>query len=308
LSMGKIQDIDVLGKSFISTFNISEGEPQGSPSYWTMNNIKITDKEFGHLSKYIKVNYGINLKEEKKALVVSRLGKILVKKGFKNFSEYYDYVISDKTGKEKLALVNAITTNHTYFMREKEHFTYFKDKVLPYLKETVREKDLRIWSAGCSSGEEPYTLAMIIDEFFGKEKDAWNTKILATDISSKILDIAKNGKYDNGKLTALPAKWIDDYFNSFDEETSVISEKIKNEVIFRKFNLMDSIFPFKRKFHVIFCRNVMIYFDTETKDRLINKFYDLLVPGGYLFLGHSEAIHRDKSRFRNVIPSAYRKE
>lgn len=153
----------------------------------------INDKEFNQLAAYIKKNYGINLKEEKRAMVTGRLRNELRQNNFKNFSEYYDYVISDKTGNAAAALINRISTNHTFFMREADHFDYFKSNVLPYLKNTVSDRDLRIWSAGCSTGEEPYTLAMVIDEFFGAEKARWDTKVLATDISGKVLDIAEKG-------------------------------------------------------------------------------------------------------------------
>ena len=144
-------------------------------------------------------------------------------------------------------------------MREVEHFFYFRDKVLPYFTGRQKDKDLRIWSAGCSSGEEPYTLAMFIDEFFGKEKMWWDSKILATDISTKVLEEAIKGIYSNEEIATLPSPWKLHYFKKIDNENSVLVDKIRNEVIYRKFNLMDRAFPFKRKFHVIFCRNVMIY-------------------------------------------------
>ena len=132
--------------------------------------IPITNKEYNLFKKYIHSHYGIYLKDEKKALVMGRLQRILVEKGFKDFTEYYNYIISDKSGEASKILINKITTNHTFFMREVEHFYFFKNQVLPYLLNVVKDKDLRIWSAGCSSGEEPYTLSMIIDEFLGKEK------------------------------------------------------------------------------------------------------------------------------------------
>jgi len=132
--------------------------------------VTITDKEFRRLADYIKKNYGIHLKEEKRSLLTGRLYNILAQKNMKSYSEYYDYIISDTSGDAVSTLIDKITTNHTYFMREANHFYYFKDKVLPYLASTVKDKDLRIWSAGCSTGEEPYTLAMIMDEFFGQEK------------------------------------------------------------------------------------------------------------------------------------------
>jgi len=270
--------------------------------------ITITDKEFKQLADYIYVNYGIYLKEEKRSLVMGRLFNILIQNNFRNFSEYFNYVISDRTGKAADTLIEKITTNHTFFMREADHFDFFKDKVLPYLASTVKDKDLRIWSAGCSSGEEPYTLAMIIDEFFGKEKMFWNTKILATDISGKVLESAKEGVYSNDEIATLPAAWRLKYFKNIDCENSVIVDKIKEEVIYRKFNLMDRTFPFKRKFHVIFCRNVMIYFDAESRKELARKFYDLTEHGGYLFIGHSESLNRLETKYKYIMPAVYRKE
>lgn len=268
----------------------------------------ITQKEFRELADYIKTNYGINLKEEKKALLTGRLYHVLAQKGFNNFTDYYNYIISDRSGEAVITLLDKITTNHTFFMREANHFYYFRDKVLPYLAGTVKQKDLRIWSAGCSTGEEPYTLAMVIDEFLGNEKLWWDTKILATDISGKVLDTAANGIYKSESIKSLPANWRLNYFKKADPENSVIIDKIKNEVIFRKLNLMDEVFPFKKKFHVIFCRNVMIYFDNKTKCELVNKFYDLTEPGGYLFIGHSESLNREETKYKYVLPAVYRKE
>jgi chemotaxis protein methyltransferase CheR len=167
---------------------------------------------------------------------------------------------------------------------------------------------LRVWSAGCSTGEEPSTIAMIIDEHFQEEKVLWNTKILATDISGKVLEIARKGRYSNENVSALPGIWILNYFNKADTENSILTEKIRNDIVYRKFNLMEEVFPFKNKFHVIFCRNVMIYFDNKTKINLVNKLYELTEQGGYLFIGHSEALNRGETRYQYVMPAVYRKE
>lgn len=270
--------------------------------------IKITDKEFYQLSSYIKSNYGINLKEEKRTLVMGRLQNILVSHKFNNFSDYYSYVINDKTGNAVSALADRMTTNHTFFMREVEHFNFFKNEVLPSLINNLKYKDLRIWSAGCSTGEEPVTLAMIIDEHLGHKKADWDTKILATDISSKVLRTAKKGLYENENLSSLPTNWRINYFTKVNKDQALLADRIKNEIIYRKFNLMEPVFPFKKKFHVIFCRNVMIYFDYKTRMELINKFYDLTEPGGYLFMGHSESLHGDNTKYKYVLPAIYRKE
>jgi len=270
--------------------------------------ISITEKEFWQLAQFIKSNYGINLKKEKQTLVIGRLAAVLANKGFRSFSQYYDYVIADKSGEAVITLIDKITTNHTFFMRESEHFYFFRDRVLPFLKRTVSDKDLRIWSAACSSGEEPYTLAMIMEDFFGREKPLWDTKVLATDISEKVLNIARNGIYSDERIAPLPSGWRTNYFRKYDNENSILTDKIRNEVIYRKLNLMDTSFPFRRKFHVIFCRNVMIYFDNETKDRLVNKLYDHMEYGGYMFIGHSESLSGGNSGFRYIMPAVYRKE
>lgn len=270
--------------------------------------VTITEKEFRKLSEFIKSNYGIHLKEEKKSLVMGRLYNVLMQKKCKSFSEYYDYVVSDKTGDAATVLIDKITTNHTFFMREAEHFNFFKSTVLPYLVNTVDDKDLRIWSAGCSTGEEPYTLAMLLNEYFGEEKMLWDAKVLATDISSKVLDIAQKAIYDNEKIETLPSKWRLSYFKKYDSNNSILVDRIRSEVIYRKFNLMEAIFPFKRKFHVIFCRNVMIYFDSKTKEELADKYYQHLEHGGYLFIGHSESLNRETTRFKYIMPAVYRKE
>ena len=270
--------------------------------------INITHNEFNCLAEYIYSNYGIHLKDEKKSLVMGRLQNVLMQANCQSFTEYYDYVLTDKSGQAAVTLMNKITTNHTFFMREPDHFKYFKEAVLPYLKDKSTSRDLRIWSAGCSSGEEPYTLAMIVDEFLGKDKALWDAKILATDISEKALAQAKNGIYATKDIAALPYSWKLNYFNAFENNNSAVTDKLKKEVIYRKFNLMTPTFSFRKKFHVIFCRNVMIYFDEKTKLELVSKFYDAMEIGGFLFIGHSESLNRETTKFKYVMPAVYRKE
>ncbi|HCC07195.1 MAG TPA: chemotaxis protein CheR [Clostridiales bacterium] len=268
--------------------------------------IEIKDKEFQELIKHIKSNYGIELKD-KKVLIEGRLSNMILERGFENFDDYLQNVLTDKTGNEIQTLINKLTTNYTFFMRESVHFDFFKKVALPYIEENSRDKDLRIWSAGCSSGEEAYTLAMLIHEHFEDRKINWDTKILATDISHQALDKAKAGLYNAESLINMPADLKYKYFTKIDNNTYKISDKIKNEVVFGEFNLMEEIFPFKKKFHIIFCRNVMIYFDQKTKNEVINKFYNYTEKGGYLFIGHSEFVNKEDTNYQHVMPAVYRK-
>jgi chemotaxis protein methyltransferase CheR len=168
---------------------------------------------------------------------------------------------------------------------------------------------MRIWSAGCSSGEEPYMIAMMLADHFGAAKGSWDSKILATDISERVLSLAAEGRYMSESLSTLPSHWRQRYFHTIDDEYEQINNDIRREIIFKKFNLMTKSFPFtKKKFHNIWCRNVMIYFDNPTKVELVNKFYELTAPGGYLFIGHSESLSRNETRYKYVEPAIYRKE
>ncbi len=269
--------------------------------------IEISDNEVLRLAEYMKTNYGINL-EKKATLVKSRLAHALEQKNVSSLTEYMQMAMKDASGAEMSFLITKLTTNYTYFMREEQHFRYLKDTILPNLEKTVKDRDLRIWSAACSSGEEPYTIAMVIDEYFGGRKAGWDCKVLATDISQKVLAEAVQGKYPAESLQNIPQSWISRYFVKLDEETYRVNEAIRKEVIYRYFNLMTPSFPFKKKFHVIFCRNVMIYFDKETKLALMNKYYDFLEIGGHLIIGVSEPMGKFDNRFTSVMPSVYRKD
>lgn len=269
--------------------------------------ISISDNEFRLLTEYIYNCCGINLKK-KKTLVQARLYKILMEKGFQDFSSYCNYLINDKSGEAVRNIIDRMSTNHTFFMREIQHFNYFRDQVLPHLKTTVKSKDLRIWSAGCSSGEEPYALAMIMADYFGDEKIWWDSRILATDISSRVLDKAREGIYTDEEIRSVPASWRLSYFKSCGFNQYKVVNQLKKEVIYRKFNLIEKTFPFKKKFHVIFCRNVMIYFDNPTKRDLTDRFYECTEPGGYLFIGQAESLNRDETKYTYVMPAIYRKE
>jgi chemotaxis protein methyltransferase CheR len=267
----------------------------------------ISDKEFQLLAELIHAYSGIHLKAEKKTLMTGRLNSFLKELNLTTFMDFYNYAKNDKSGVTISKLIDKMTTNHTFFMREKQHFDFFRDQVIPYLKNNVYNKDLRIWCAASSSGEEPYTLAMILHDALGKEMPAWDKKLLATDISVDVLEQAKKGIYPQDRLADIPRMWKMQYFEDAGDNRFQVKDFIKKQVIYRRLNLLEPVFPFKKKLHVIFCRNVMIYFDNPTKEALVEKFYDLLEPGGYLFIGHSESIDRNKSRFKYIRPAVYRK-
>ena len=266
----------------------------------------ITESEFRRVVVYIKRTTGIDL-GEKRILVNGRLENYLLRNGYHSYDEYMAKVEHDPAGREARNLVNALTTNHTFFMREFEHLEFMRKVVLPKLKtKEAARKDLRIWSAASSTGEEPYTIAMVLKDFFGVEHSQWDTKVLATDISTKVLEHASKGVYLREQIEPLPETWRRRFFKKKNEMEYQVAPELKNEVIFRKFNLMDP-FPFRRPFHVVFLRNVMIYFDEETKRQLLSKIYEYLEPEGYLFVGTTESIDRKATDFKYVEPSIYQK-
>ncbi|QIB68399.1 protein-glutamate O-methyltransferase CheR [Aminipila butyrica] len=266
--------------------------------------LSISQNDFVRLTDFIIKNYGINLKA-KKVLIEGRLSNYLSSKGYSSFAEYVDYITTTKNNADIEIMLNKLTTNHTFFMREEKHFSFFNEVILPYIEETNKNHSLSIWSAGCSSGEEPYTLSIIMKEYFKSKPVKWDTRLLATDISQNALGKAAKGFYNEDSLKALPTPWKQAYFAKKENGYQVTDELRKN-VIFRTFNLMDPI-CFKNKFDVIFCRNVMIYFDKPTKAALIQRYYDALNPGGYLMIGHSETVDREESNFTYIMPATYRK-
>ncbi len=269
--------------------------------------MKITDAEFQEIVAYMKKHFGINL-SAKRTLVAGRLENYLIQHGYESYGEYFEKVFKDgEASEEGRMLVNFLTTNHTYFWREPIHFEYLRNKVLPDLAvQEKRSKCISLWCGAAATGEEPYTIVMILQDFFGSYQGNWDTRILATDISTKALEKAKTGVYLNEQLDPLPDVWKRVYFTKHSQEESKVVDKIRNDVIFRTQNLMEP-FRFKRKFHVIFLRNVMIYFEEETKTRLVNTLYDCLEDGGYLFIGAAENLDRQKVRLTYVQPSIYRK-
>lgn len=266
----------------------------------------ITDQEFQRIVQYVKHKSGINL-SEKRVLVQGRLDNYMQRKGYSSYHEFMDLVEKFPEGPEAEDLMNALTTNHTYFWREHEQFAFLKQEVFPKLKKYTQDtKDWRIWCAASSTGEEAYTLAMLCMDFFGLEHPQWDTKVLATDIDTKVLERAVRGVYTRESVEQLPRQYVRRFFRPVSEREYQVKEELKKEVLFRQFNLMHQL-PFRKPLHIVFIRNVMIYFDDATKERLLNNIYEKMVPGGYLFIGSTEAMSQNNTRFKYVRPSIYRK-
>ncbi len=255
--------------------------------------------------------FGIQLPREKKALLESRLQRLFHEGAdtakYRDAAGFLKALKQDGTGKLLKVLAEAITTHHTFFMREADHFWFYRDTVLPWIASSVQDGDIRTWCAACSTGQEAYTLAMLLQDQFGLQGSRWEKTLLATDLSVDVLATAKAGIYEAESLAGLPENWLHGYFHAVSGGRRQVSDVIRQQVLFRPFNLMTPQFPFKKPFHVIFCRNVMIYFDAPVRNRLVRQFYEYLEPGGYLFVGHSETVERQAAPFQYVMPSVYRK-
>lgn len=271
-------------------------------------NYTITDKEFQCFSNLIYQQSGIALSGGKKALLVSRLSRRLQELGLKTFHAYYERVAGEPSDCEFTRMLDLVSTNKTDFFREPRHFEFLRNQILPELQHI---KKIRIWSAGCSSGEEPYTIAIAIHDALISPSQ-WDCKILASDISTRVLAKATSGIYDLERVRDLPGEVIRrNFMREKGERLDTIRVKphISDMVIFRRINLMDERYPIKSRLDVIFCRNVMIYFDRTVQERLLCKFHRYLKPGGYLFIGHSETLQLGQQhQFYYVEPTVYRKD
>ena len=272
--------------------------------------MEISDNEFLLLRNLIYKSFGINLTEAKRSLLVRRLQSWLKQQGFSSFKSYYDHLTTHPNDESFSELANRITTNYTFFNREPEHFEHFQRVALSEISGEHQNKnhyDLRIWCAAASSGEEPYMLAMLMMEYFGARYSMWDAGVLATDISHKALNMARAGIYNEEQIKTLPALYKNKYFKQMNAGSWVAQDRLKREITYRRFNLINHQYPFKKRFDVIFCRNVMIYFDNQTKDHVIQRLSDSLRPGGYLYIGHSESIARGSFGLQYVKPAVYKK-
>ncbi|MCW8890124.1 MAG: protein-glutamate O-methyltransferase CheR [Sedimenticola sp.] len=265
-------------------------------------------EEFDFLRKIVNARTGIVVADEKLEMFYSRLVRRLRLLKLDSFAAYCGYIREDITGNELLELTNAITTNLTAFFREPHHFNYLADTLIPSLvQHATDERLLRVWSAGCSTGEEAYSLAMTLDQTLSPNTH-WDWKLLSTDIDSRVLHHAAEGVYPADKVAVLPEETLKHYF--LRGKTLADQVKVKpalaKRVKFGQLNLMEA-WGFKNPLDIIFCRNVIIYFERKSKIKLIDKFADALKPGGHLFLGHSESLYHLSDRFESLGNTIYRK-
>lgn len=261
--------------------------------------MKLKQSEFKKIQKKIYDYCGINLHEGKQALVRARVMKRIRKLGLRNFSHYLHYLDKDSSGEEFLALVDVLTTNKTSFFRESQHFDFIRDHVIP----EMRALNVKWWSAGCSTGEEAVSASIVLQEQ-GISKN--NVKILGTDISRDVIQVAKKGVYKAKRLSDVTLKIKNKYFRKIEGGNFQITRDVRNMITYGRLNLKKK-WPLDGPFHVIMCRNVMIYFNRPTQQELVSRFRDILEPGGYLFLGHSESVASADKGFKNPRPAVYRK-
>jgi chemotaxis protein methyltransferase CheR len=272
----------------------------------------ITQKEFVVFRELIFKEAGISLSDAKRALVCSRLSRRLRHFGFKTFTQYYDYLMhSDAAGAELLQMINCITTNKTDFFRESHHFDFLREFFFPQVRERAlwgHAKRLRIWSAGCSSGEEPYTIGLVAREFFGV-LPGWDVKILASDVDTEMLRIGAQGIYPAERLESVPLELRKRHFLRGRGEWAGyyrVRNELRELVTFRRINFADDPWPINTRFDLIFCRNVIIYFNRETQRKFFERLARYLHPYGCLMVGHSESLQWLSDLFVPLSGTIYR--
>ncbi len=275
---------------------------------------RLSRREFEEIRQLAYRAFGLDLKPGKEEMVSARLGKLVSAGSFPSFHEYARFVEADSTGRALAALIDALATNHTSFLREREHFEFFRQRIVP---ELARRASAEIWCAACSTGEEVWTLACIWNDAAPHQ----NFRIHASDISNKALRRAQAGEYSKDACAPLPSAWLGRYFEPAPAEKAAaardsrtlrpepryrVSARLRSQAEFRRINLMESL-PWQRQFPAIFCRNVMIYFDRQTQQDVVRRITNCLEPGGYFFTGHAESLAGITHALEYVQPALYRK-
>lgn len=270
----------------------------------------LTTAEFSQFQELIRAETGIHLNQSKRALVESRLARRLRGLGFQTYSEYLRHLSEQPPNSaERQEMINCITTNKTDFFRENHHFEFLRDQVIPEVRARVARgmaPQLRIWSAACSTGEEPYSIAMTIREALAADR-SWDIKILASDVDTSVLATAEAGVFETERLETVPEKLRRKYFlRRKDGGALMAKDDLKSLIRFRQINLIDPAWPIRAAFDAIFCRNVIIYFNRATQERLFARLIQYLKPTGYLLVGHSENLHWMSGALAPVQNTVYR--
>lgn len=272
-------------------------------------NAKLSKKDFDRLSDFIFNNYGIKMPEIKHIMLQSRLQKRLRALNFDNFESYVKYVFSSKGREEVVHMIDVVSTNKTDFFREPQHFDFLREIVLTEAFNHSKQRYFKIWSAGCSSGEEVYTLAIVLSEFAEKNFGV-DFSILGTDISTQVLQKASEAVYSMDKVDVIPIELKKKYLlrsKNKEKQSIRIIPELRSKTSYQRLNFMDNTYSVSDNFDIIFCRNVLIYFDRLTQEKVINKLSMHLKPGGYLFLGHSESVTGLNVQLRRIKPTIFRK-
>lgn len=278
------------------------------------NGLILKDSELRRVAEYITGVVGIQLPDSKRQLVESRLRKRLRALNFSDFESYLDYVLDSEEGAgEKHELIDVLTTNKTNFYREPGHFDYMVKNAIPDMIKRMRandRKEFNIWSAGCSSGEEPYTLSIVLNELKANTSN-FDFNILATDISKQCLMHASKGVYTEKDASTIPLDLKRKYLmrsRDKNDDAVLMGKELRSRIEFKSLNLMSPTFSISKKMELIFCRNVMIYFDHPSREALVKRFENQLVDGGYLFIGHSESLNGMTNNLKAVAPMVYQKQ
>ncbi len=268
----------------------------------------LTDRDFQTIRKLVYDHTGITLSDGKKDMIYSRLVRRLRQLGLHRFRDYVA-LLEDESSDEIGNFINSVTTNLTAFFREQHHFDYLRDELLPELmKRRATDRRIRIWSAGCSTGEEPYSIAMTVREVI-PENSGWQVRILATDLDTNVLATASRGVYSEERLNGVPKAMLKRWFlrgKGANAGKVRVREGLRRMILFKQLNLMKE-WPVKPGVDILFCRNVVIYFDKPTQRKLFDRFADVLADEGHLFIGHSETLYKVSDRFRLLGKTIYRK-
>lgn len=271
---------------------------------------RLSDRDFARLSRFIYEQCGIRMPEAKKTMLEGRLQKRLRVLGLRCFADYIEYLFNPAEHNQELVqMIDLVTTNKTDFFREPDHFDYLQKQVLPAWWDQYGTRQFMVWSAGCSTGQEPYTLAMVLHEF-AASRPGFDFQILATDISTRVLEQARKAVYPEELLAPVPKVLKTKYLlRSKDRQSGLVRivPQLRAKVRFRRLNFLDSDFGLREPLDIIFCRNVIIYFDRATQVRLLQRFYGHMRAGAHIFMGHSETLSGLDVPLVSVASTVYRK-